>query len=105
MVAGLAYGLYRSFGTGAQGVFRRVAPSVVVVLGGRDADGGQGSGVVVAPGRVITNAHVARHTPLRVVYKGKETAAKAAFVDPSRDLADLGWTAFLPLRRSCARRA
>lgn len=65
--------------TVAQEVFRRLSPSVVTVLaldenGGRE---GQGSGVVIARGQVVTNCHVVQEAAtLRVVTTQGEMAAR-----------------------------
>lgn len=40
-------------------VFRQAAPSVVMIFAQAGKTGSQGSGVVVSPGRVVTNCHVA----------------------------------------------
>ncbi len=49
--------------------------------------GRQGSGVVIAPGRVATNAHVvAGHRSLSVQQQGRRWRATVASLDPARDL-------------------
>jgi len=59
--------------------------SVVVVLG---EDGTVGSGVVVAPNRVLTVAHAARSAGrLHALVKGQKVSAHAASFDLQRDLA------------------
>lgn len=80
----------------AQAVFAKVSPSVVVVRS-RDPgtaegalSGSQGSGVVIAPGTVITNAHVVAHsTELSVVHEGRAYPAHLQHVDLDRDLCQL----------------
>lgn len=70
-------------------VFKLVAPSVVTVLafdeGGKPE--GQGSGVIVEAGKVITNCHVVRDAQsLRVRNAKGEAPATWTTRDPSRDL-------------------
>ena len=49
-----------------------------------------GSGVVIAPGRVITNRHVIEDgVTFRVEHDGKKWPAKLIRVDPDHDLAEL----------------
>ncbi|MCL6481490.1 MAG: trypsin-like peptidase domain-containing protein [Firmicutes bacterium] len=70
-------------------VFAKVSPSVVVVLG-RDMQGqpvAQGSGVVIAPERVITNCHVLEEALSLEVRSGEHNLAAArSRSDPARDL-------------------
>ena len=76
----------------AQQIFKHVAPSVMVVES-LDANGkvaAFGSGVVIAPDRVITNRHVIEDgASFRVEHDGKKWPAKLVRVDPDHDLADL----------------
>ncbi len=76
----------------AQEIFKRVSPSVMVVES-LDAAGKVtvfGSGVVIAPGRVITNRHVIEDgVSFRVVHNDKKWPAKLIKVDPDHDLAEL----------------
>lgn len=66
--------------------FERVGPSVV----GVGAPWGFGSGVVVADGRVLTNAHNVRGDRIEVTFPGGRTAeANVAGIDPDGDLAVL----------------
>lgn len=76
-------------------VFQKVSPSVVVVRS-MEVDrpgipmGSQGSGVVIAPGKVITNFHVVNHAPvLKVEYQGGRYDARLLYADQERDLAQL----------------
>lgn len=73
----------------AQQVFERAAASVVTVLG-FDEQGRQdvqGSGVVVAASRVVTNCHVLREVhALKVVSGAQSYVANWALSDPERDL-------------------
>jgi serine protease Do len=62
-----------------------VRQSVVQVQGG---EGSAGSGVVIASGQVITNAHVIGGSPVRVVaWDGSVLPAKLTKINRSRDLA------------------
>ena len=76
----------------AQEIFKRVSPSVMVVES-LDAAGKVtvfGSGVVIAPGHVITNRHVIEDgVSFRVVHNDKKWPAKLIRVDPDHDLAEL----------------
>lgn len=76
----------------AQEIFERVSPSVMVVES-LDAEGKAtklGSGVVIAPGDVITNRHViVDGVSFRVEHGGKNWPAKLIKVDPDHDLAEL----------------
>jgi hypothetical protein len=77
----------------AADVFKKASASVVVVLA-QGTDGavrGQGSGVVVAPGRVVTNRHVVEAAArLRVHHAARSGAAVLLYLDRERDLALLG---------------
>src|SRR5579875_2630699 len=76
----------------AQQVFKRVSPSVMVVesLNARGAVVAFGSGVVIAPGCVITNRHVIEDgVSFRVVHSARKWPAKLMKVDPDHDLAEL----------------
>src|SRR5688572_8449728 len=61
----------------------RVGPSVV----GLGRGWGRGSGVVVAPGRVLTNAHVLRGDEVAVTRGGEVVLGRVAGVDPDLDVA------------------
>jgi S1-C subfamily serine protease len=72
---------------------RAALPGVVQVLGRADACSAtlEGSGVVVADGRVLTNAHVVAGTS-RLVVQGPDTApvvAQVVYLDPDVDVAVL----------------
>jgi tetratricopeptide (TPR) repeat protein len=73
----------------AQRVFQLVAPSVVTILA-LDEKGrveGQGSGVIVAAGRIVTNCHVVRDArALKVRSTQRESDAVWVTMDSSRDL-------------------
>src|SRR5579875_3914858 len=76
----------------AQQVFKRVSPSVMVVesLNARGAVVAFGSGVVIAPGCVITNRHVIEDgVSFRVVHSARKWPAQLMKVDPDHDLAEL----------------
>src|SRR5579884_1461952 len=76
----------------AQQVFKRVSPSVMVVesLNARGAVVAFGSGVVSAPGCVITNRHVIEDgVSFRVVHSARKWPAQLMKVDPDHDLAEL----------------
>jgi serine protease Do len=67
-----------------QSVAERVGPSVVGVGRGW----GIGSGVVFAPGRVLTNAHAVRHDEVSVSFAdGRREAGTVLASDPDLDLA------------------
>lgn len=73
-------------------IFVRVSPSVVVVdifdAMGRSI--GQGSGVVIGAGEVITNCHVAQKgKSLQVRQLGKTFVATVLYAEPDRDLCQL----------------
>jgi len=73
----------------AQRVFQQVAPSVVTILA-LDEKGrveGQGSGVVIGAGRIVTNCHVVRDArSVKVRSPKAESMATWATMDPTRDL-------------------
>ncbi len=75
-----------------QEIFKIAAPSIVVVEV-LDAGGkleGHGSGVVIAPGEVITNCHVAKAgKTLRVKHGKNRHAARLRYADRERDLCQL----------------
>jgi serine protease Do len=67
-------------------VARRAGPSVV----GLGRGWGRGSGVVIAPGQVLTNAHNVRQGGVTVAFAdGRRAAAEVAGADPDLDLAVL----------------
>ena len=76
----------------AEQVFEKAAASVVTVEN-QDAAGitmGLGSGVVVAPGEIITNCHVVRNAViLQVKKEGRSSPAYLRFADTARDLCQL----------------
>ncbi|WP_255988497.1 trypsin-like peptidase domain-containing protein [Chitinolyticbacter albus] len=76
-------------------LFDAASPSIVVVIG-RDGDeqrGSLGSGVVIQPGEVVTNCHVVMLTPdVKVIYQGKEYAARVRYQDQGHDLCQLSVT-------------
>src|SRR5262245_24760597 len=73
-----------TFPTTASDVIARVGPAVVRI--GRD--GSRGSGVVVAAGHVLTNAHNLRGREVTVTFAdGGEVTGTAAGVDRDADLA------------------
>ena len=66
------------------GAAERVGPSVV----GLGRGWGRGSGVIVAPGRVLTNAHVLRGEEVAVAFAdGRTEHGRVAGADPDLDLA------------------
>jgi serine protease Do len=70
-------------GTSIAAVAERVGPSIVGV--GRD---GRGSGVVVADGQVLTNAHNLRGREVTITFgDGRSTRGEVRGVDPDGDLA------------------
>src|SRR3712207_4286102 len=65
-------------------VAERVGPSVA----GLGRGWGRGSGVVVAPNRVLTNAHVLRGEEVAVTFSGSEPVhGRVAGIDPDLDIA------------------
>jgi serine protease Do len=69
-----------------QSVAERVGPSVV----GLGRGWGVGSGVVIAPGRVLTNAHNLRHDEVSVTFAdGRRESARVAGSDLDLDVAVL----------------
>ena len=79
-------------GTDADAAFRRAAPSTVEVLGDGCFHGflNQGSGFVVEPGFVVTNAHVvAGTTELWVRLDAQDHPATVVGFDPDLDIAVL----------------
>src|SRR3954451_4369271 len=71
-------------GTAIGGIADKVGPSVVGIGRGW----GVGSGVVVAEGRVLTNAHVLRRDEVTVQFAGeRRETGRALGVDPGGDLA------------------
>src|SRR4051812_48442997 len=65
------------------GIAERVGPSVV----GLGRGWGRGSGVVVAPGQVLTNAHVLRGDEVAVTLGGQTVHGRVAGADADMDLA------------------
>ncbi len=77
---------------GPEQIFVQVSPSVVVIdiLDAKGESIGQGSGVVIGAGQVITNCHVAQEGKnLQVRQSGKTFQATLQFADPDRDLCQL----------------
>jgi serine protease Do len=67
-----------------QGAVQRVGPAVV----GLGRGWGVGSGVVIAPGRVLTNAHNLRHDEVTVTFSdGRRESGRVAGSDPDLDIA------------------
>jgi serine protease Do len=72
--------------TSVRSVVERVGPAVV----GLGRGWGRGSGVVLAPGRVVTNAHNLRGEEVEVSFgDGRVETAEVAGVDPDGDVAVL----------------
>jgi serine protease Do len=70
--------------TSIQGIAERVGPAVVGIGRGW----GVGSGVVYAPGRVLTNAHTVRHEETTVTFAdGHQESGRVTASDPDLDLA------------------
>ncbi|MBA2255569.1 MAG: trypsin-like peptidase domain-containing protein [Chloroflexi bacterium] len=70
--------------TAVGGVAERVAPAVVSIGGGWRG----GSGIVIAPGLVLTNAHNVHHDEVPVAFAdGRTASARVAGVDADGDLA------------------
>ncbi len=73
-------------------IFVKASPSVVVIdiFDAKGESIGQGSGVVIGAGKVITNCHVAQEgKSLQVRQSGKTFKAILQFADPDRDLCQL----------------
>jgi serine protease Do len=69
-----------------QGLAERLGPAVVGIGRGW----GTGSGVVFAPGRVLTNAHAVRHDELTVLFAdGRRETGRVVAADTDLDLAVL----------------
>jgi TonB family protein len=87
---------FPSFALEPDQVYAKVAPSVVIVVSydaAADKFVSLGSGVVVAPGQVITNCHVIKNAD--VIYLNREEYATVGIVrysDPDRDLCQIGAT-------------
>ena len=76
--------LLQELETSVQEVAERVGPSVV----GLGRGWGVGSGVVIAPGRVLTNAHNLRHEEVTVTFgDGRRATGRVAGSDPDIDIA------------------
>lgn len=76
----------------AQEIFRMASPSVVVVVSedGDKVKGTQGSGVVVANGRVVTNCHVLRPGGQHWIKQGElKMPAKIEFASTDKDICEL----------------
>ncbi len=88
----LLFTLTASAASTPEQIFVQASPSVVVI-DIFDAQGksiGQGSGVVIDTGQVITNCHVAQKgKSLQVRQSGKTFKATLQFADPDRDLCQL----------------
>jgi len=70
-------------------IYRKLEPSVVAVVVRTAAGGGEGSGVVVRPDRIVTNHHVvegAEDVRVRLA-SGSEVKARVEATDPLTDLA------------------
>jgi len=85
-------------------IFDRVAPSVVLVLATNQKSLNQGSGVVVAPQRVVTNCHVVdKHPQVTVKWRELQLPATIEIADAARDLCLLS-VAGLPAPAATTRR-
>jgi len=94
LTTGLIFCLYSKLAAAdtPEQIFEKVSPSVVVVdiFNIQDEYIGQGSGVVIGPGQIITNCHVAKRGKSRQVRQsGKSYSATLQYADPSRDLCQL----------------
>jgi S1-C subfamily serine protease len=76
-----------------ESLLRKVSASVVKITGSASCDRGQeGSGAVVAPEKVVTNAHVVagvRRPSVQVGGAGRRYPARVVAFDPRRDIAVL----------------
>jgi len=76
--------LLEEFEASVQGTAQRIGPAVV----GLGRGWGVGSGVVIAPGRVLTNAHNLRHDEVSVTFlDGRREQGRVAGSDSDLDLA------------------
>jgi serine protease Do len=76
--------LLEEFEASVQGTAQRIGPAVV----GLGRGWGVGSGVVIAPGRVLTNAHNLRHDEVSVTFvDGRGESGRVAGSDSDLDLA------------------
>lgn len=94
LAAGCTFALHPTltFADTPEQIFEKVSPSIVVVdiFDSKDEFIGQGSGVVISSGQVITNCHVANRGKSRQVRQsGKSYSATLQYADPSRDLCQL----------------
>ena len=75
-------------------VYAKVAPSIVVVVAYKSAKPGDstlGSGVIIAPGQIVTNCHVIEGADLIYVKREKfSSVTLVRFEDPDRDLCQIG---------------
>jgi serine protease Do len=77
--------LFEELTATTQAVAARVGPSIVAI--GRNA---RGTGIVLAPGQVLTNAHNLRDRTTQVTFPdGRAVQATVAGIDPDNDLAVL----------------
>ena len=71
-------------------LYAKVAPSIVVVVGFKSANPDEssfGSGVIIAPGQIVTNCHVIENADLVYVKREKlSSVALLRFEDSDRDL-------------------
>src|SRR5450432_942898 len=82
--------------TAVQEAVHGVGPAVV----GLGRGWGVGSGVVIAPGRVLTNAHNLRHDEVSVTFAdGRRESGRVAGSDPDLDIAviDVDTAAIAPV--------
>lgn len=76
----------------ASALFKKVAPSVFVVITKSQTDQvlSQGSGIAVSPGTIVTNCHALEDgSKISVVQHAKEFSARRKHSDPERDLCTL----------------
>src|SRR4051812_7089749 len=76
-----------SFLTEIQSAVGDVAARVGPTVAGLGRGWGRGSGVVVAPGRILTNAHVLRGDEVAVTLGGQTVEGRIAGADADLDLA------------------
>lgn len=73
-------------------IFEKVSPSVVIVFGQTVNEGeiARGSGVVIAPGEIVTNCHVIKDAVVIGVKREQFVSlAELRFSDPDRDLCQI----------------
>ena len=86
----------RAFALEPDQVYAKVAPSIVVVFGYNSSapdDISFGSGVIIAPGQIVTNCHVVEGADVIYLHRATvKTLGIVRYADPDRDLCQIGAT-------------